>query len=143
MDPFVQAAHATDNSHKVLTYFTTRELSNHAHELFAFHALDGEIIKQEPHPGKPGAQWLQEASPYIPCVISRSNFPFARSTWLRTSLQLGRRALPSSTATSIKLSQTTGLPAWQTGMWPVWNGWSRAAPQLSTVCTGTGLDTTA
>ena len=77
MDPFVQAAHATDNSHKVLTYFTTRELSNHAHELFAFHALDGEIIKQEPHPGKPGAQWLQEVSPYIPCAISRSNFLFA------------------------------------------------------------------
>jgi len=36
------------------------QISNHASELFAFHALDGEILKPLPHPGRPGGQWVQE-----------------------------------------------------------------------------------
>jgi hypothetical protein len=38
LDNFVKGAHATSAERKVLVYFTTRELSNHASELFAFRA---------------------------------------------------------------------------------------------------------
>jgi len=74
--PFIHVAemkHYIDEAHdkglKVKIYYTIRELSNHANELFALRSLGDEIFPQGPGGGHP---WLQEhlGSNYLPawCV---------------------------------------------------------------------------
>lgn len=63
MKDYIQQAH--DKNMKVKIYYTVRELTNHAPEIFALDSLDGEVIAKGPGGGP---SWLQEHFPdhYIP-----------------------------------------------------------------------------
>jgi len=56
MRDYISKAHAEDV--RVKLYYTVRELTTRAPELFALHSLDGEIIVKGDN--KPGHAWLQE-----------------------------------------------------------------------------------